>query len=122
MRRRRVISILVLAGLLASSCASGARALPHPSPKPALLASGVLTGTAQACGGLMYVPTAHLEVYRGELLVAAQRVPNNGTYRFDLPPGHYDVTNTGNPGTPSGHPVSVSSGRTSHLDVLNDCY
>jgi len=81
----------------------------------------VLTGTARACAGLAYVPTAHLQVYRGDVLVAAQRVPDNSTYRFVLPPGRYDITNTGNPQRPLGHPVSVSAGATIHVNIPNDC-
>jgi hypothetical protein len=101
--------------------------------------SGVLTGNARACSGLAYVPTAHLQVYRGDVLIASERVPDNSTYRFVVAPGRYYVTNTGNAGfappvggngivgkgglsRPYPPSVSVSAGGTTHVNVPDDCF
>jgi hypothetical protein len=89
-----------------------------------------VTGTAQACAGPAYVPTANLRVYRGDAVtaendvyrrvdpVATKMVPNNTRYRFVLPPGRYFVTNSS---TQFAHTFVLSAGRTVHLDVPNWC-
>jgi hypothetical protein len=102
------------------------------------VSTGVLTGNAQACSGIEFVPTAHLEVYKGAVLIASKVVPDNTTYRFVLPAGHYFITNTGNAGfvaplgrhdltqtgnlpRPLAHSVSVSPGGTAQVNVPDDC-
>ncbi len=109
--RLRIV-VLVVSSLLAGAC-GGAR----PGA-----ATGVLTGTAQACASLQYVATARVEVYRNSVLVASRHVPNGGTYRFVLPPGRYDVTDTGNPEPRSGRAATVIAGRTSSIDVPDMCF
>jgi hypothetical protein len=107
---------------------------------------GVLTGTVQACSGVLYVPTATLDVYRvprppsqsgiggldrenattligeshGVILVATKKVPNDSTYRFVLRPGHYYITNVGHFEPPLGYAASIASGQTSQVDVLGN--
>ena len=109
--------LLVLAG-----CSS--------SPTSPHAATGIVTGTAQACAGPAYVPTANLRVYRGDAAtarndvyrranaVARKQVPTNTTYRFVLPPGRYFITNSS---TQFAHPFVLSAGTTVHLDVPNWC-
>lgn len=106
---------------LAASAVGVALALPGctrlSNPPPP---DGVLTGTARACvGAALDMPLANLTVYRGAIVVATQRVPDNGTYHFVLVPGHYVVSNTGSP--QGGHVVSVPSGGTVHVNVPNEC-
>jgi hypothetical protein len=122
------IAALAVLSILSSACTAHSEA-----------SAGVLTGNARACGALAYVPTAHLQVYKGDVLIASKGVPDNSTYRFVLAPGHYYITNTGNAGfvqglgrysfTKSGNlsrplaqSVSVTAGGTTHLNVPNDCY
>jgi hypothetical protein len=112
-----VALLLVLAG-----CSS--------SPTSPHAATGVVTGTAQACAGPAYVPTANLRVYRGDAAtarndvyrranaVARKQVPTNMTYRFVLPPGRYFITNSS---TQFARPFVLSAGTTVHLDVPNWC-
>ena len=57
-------SIALLVGL--AGCAS--------SPTSPHTATGVLTGTAQACAGLIYVPKANLRIYRGDAVTARKNV------------------------------------------------
>ena len=122
MCNRLGVPVVIALSLLASACAGhlGA-ALNRASTTTVSISTGILTGNAQACAGLAYVPMANLQVYRGDSLVTAQRVPNGSTYRFVLPPGEYYVTNTGTPQRPLGRSVSVSSGGTAHVDIPNDC-
>jgi hypothetical protein len=103
---------------------------------------GVLTGTAQACSGLLAAPVARLEVYRvtgrpsgqGSATVrfgwaaaqqttflSSQQVRNGGTYRFVLAPGRYDITNTGELQSGFYLTTSIESGRVRHLDVPDVC-
>lgn len=89
---------------------------PPSNPPPP---DGVVTGTARACAGPIVMPLANLTEYRGAVVVATQRVPDNGTYRFVLSPGQYLLTNTGSP--EGGHLVSVPSGGTVHVDVPDEC-
>jgi hypothetical protein len=105
---------------LAAGC-GGAHGAAGRRPAPAAATTGVVTGIADACAGLLSVATAHLEVYRGDVLVARQQVPNGTTYRFVLPPGLYTVTNTGDP-KDMGHQVSVAGGHTSALDIADACF
>lgn len=124
MRRRKwhlVAAIALLATV--AGCAS--------APVRRQSSTGVLTGTAQACAGLGYVAVAHLAVYRGDAAVARnevyqqvvpvarKQVPTNGTYRFDLPAGHYFITNTGD--TEGAHPFVISGGSIVRLNVPNTC-
>jgi hypothetical protein len=133
-----LIAALATISVLVASCAGPvSRAWP---------ARGVLTGTAQACAGLLYVPTARLEVYRAgspstlgqnvadrpaterglveagyTTLVASQSVPNGSTYRFVLAPGRYFITNTGTLELPSAQSAIVSGGHITRLDVPGGC-
>jgi len=119
-RASAVVVLAVVAGLAAACGGSHGTAGRRPGTTPAA-ATGVVTGTADACSGIMAEATAHLEVYRGDVLVARQQVPNGTTYRFVLPPGRYIVTNTGNPQN-IGDGVSVSDGHTSELDIADSCF
>jgi hypothetical protein len=113
-------SIALLVGL--AGCSS--------SPTSPQAATGVLTGTAEACAGLAYVPKANLRVYRGDAItarrevyrpadpVARKQVPTNTTYRFVLAPGRYFITNSS---TQFAHPFVLTGGSTVHLDVPNWC-
>ena len=85
MGRRGPLCFLALLSVLASACAG------HKG-----VSTGVLTGAVHACAGPAHVVTAHLQVYRGDALIATRAVPDDSTYRFVLPPGQYYVTNTGN--------------------------
>ena len=125
----RGLPVLAVLAILAGACTShGDTAL-----------SGVLTGNARACSGMAYVPTAHLEVYRGDVLVASERVRDNSTYRFVLAPGRYYVPNTGHAGfvlpvgrrsitdrgalpRPFALAASVSAGSTTRVNVPNNCF
>jgi hypothetical protein len=117
---RTVVSVIIAAALLAGGCVNHRTAAPHRSTTTTA-ATGILTGTAQACAGLNYAPTAHLQVYRGQVLVASQKVPTDSTYRFVLRAGHYDITNTGTPDRGSAHPVTVTAGHASGVYVPNEC-
>jgi hypothetical protein len=125
--RRRAFSVLAVLSILISACTG------HTE-----VSTGVLTGNAQACSGIESVPTAHLDVHKGTVLIASKDVPDNTTYRFVLPAGHYDITNTGTAGflpplgrndltrkgnfpRPLAHSVSISPGGTAHVDVPDDC-
>ena len=103
-------AVVVVVGSL-SGCSAG------PTP-----VTGVLTGNARACAGLASIPMANLGVYRGSVLVASKRVPDNTTYRFVVPPGIYYITNTGNVDGGSGRSVTVVAGKTSEMDVPNLCF
>jgi hypothetical protein len=95
--------------------------------------TGVVTGTAQACAALAYVATARLAVYRGNGNAAEARkdqyrlvvpvtkvnVPTNGTFKLNLPAGHYFITNTGS--TAGANPFVISVGHTVYVDVPNGC-
>jgi hypothetical protein len=130
-----VLVVLLAAGLVACSA----------NPTQGIHKPGVLTGTAQACSGVLYVPTATLDVYRvptlpsqnnigldrehataligdshGVVLVATKKFPNDSTYRFVLRPGHYYITNVGHFQPPLGYAASIASGRTSQVDVLGN--
>lgn len=112
-----VVALLGLAG-----CSSG--------PTSPRATTGVLTGTAQACAGLVYVPTADVRVYRGDadsatsdvyrrvVPVATEHVRTNTVYRFVLPPGRYFVTNSS---TQFAHPFVLSAGSTVQLNGSNWC-
>jgi hypothetical protein len=118
--RAAAVSACALLGLAACGTSLSSS---HP-------ATGVITGTAQACAGPMYVRTANLRVYRGDAAtarydvyhhaapIARKDVPNNTKYRFGLSPGRYFITNSS---TQFAHPFVVSAGSTVHLDVPNDC-
>lgn len=81
--------------------------------------SGVATGKAVPCAGLMYVPTAHLGVYTGKVLVAHKTVPTGGHFRFVLPPGRYTISNEGHyVGRPT---FQIHTGRTTHVVVMDYC-
>ncbi len=122
MGNRLGISVLVALSLLASACGGHRGAAPNHSTTTTISTTrGVLTGTAYACSGPAYVATANLLVYRGDVLVATRRVPNASTYRFVLPPGHYYITNTGNPESGLGRSATVVAGDISHVDVPDLC-
>jgi hypothetical protein len=134
-----MLLMLFVAPVLMASCGQASKAISSAKTRP-----GILTGTAQACGGLLYVPTAHLSVYRvsgiplesglpgsgnrhlgpgqqqlisSAELVATQRVPTGSLYRFVLEPGHYFLTNTGRFEPPLGQSAFVKANRITHLDV-----
>jgi hypothetical protein len=131
MVRSRVFAALLgfLAAGLAACSATSAQSIATP---------GILTGTAQACSGVLYLPTATLDVYRvptlwsantnglerehvttlGVALVATEKVHTDSKYRFVLRPGHYFITNVGHYEPPLGYAASIASGRTSRVDVL----
>jgi hypothetical protein len=109
-RRSCYAAVVVVMGCL-SGCSAGSAPV-----------TGVLTGNARACASLASVPMANLGVYRGSVLVARGRVPDDTTYRFVLPPGTYDITNTGNRDGGSGRSVTVVAGKTSQMDVPNLCF
>jgi hypothetical protein len=95
--RRALISFFLIGGLVLAGCSSGAAT------------KGVLTGRAWRClsSGAVTVEvfgslypgqwTAALQrvstfgADSGEPLVASQRMPSGGTYRFPLPAGRYVV-------------------------------
>lgn len=81
--------------------------------------SGVATGKAVPCAGPMYVPTTHLGVYAGHVLVARKSVPTGGNFRFVLPPGRYTISNEGH--YVGGPTFLVYTGRTTHVVVLDYC-
>ena len=58
--------------------------------------TGVVTGVAYACQGLVLPPddVLHLRVslYSGPSLVASETVRSGAKYRFSVPPGPYRVT------------------------------
>jgi hypothetical protein len=114
------VAVAVVAVVAAGCGGAHGAAGRRPGTTPAA-ATGVVTGTADACSGIMAEATAHLEVYRDDVLVARQQVPNGSTYRFVLPPGRYIVTNTGNPQN-IGDGVTVSGGHTSELDIADSCF
>ena len=68
----------------------------------------------------MFLPTAHVTVFRGTRPVARTSVPSGGTYRVTLAPGTYEITNTGEPGGPDSR-TTVTAGRTTHFDVPDGC-
>lgn len=53
---------------------------------------GVVSGKAVPCSGPMYIPTAHVSVFQGTVLVASGRFRTGSTFRFRLPPGRYVIT------------------------------
>jgi hypothetical protein len=54
---------------------------------------GFVSGKAVPCSGPMYVPTAHVSVFQGKVLVVSRRFRTGSTFRFPLPPGRYVITN-----------------------------
>jgi len=122
MGSRSGISVLVALSLLGSACGGHRGAEPHHSTTTTVPTStGVLTGTAYSCSGPANAATANLQVYRGGVLVATRQVPNRGTYRIVLPPGHYYITNTGNRDAGLGRSATVVAGDISHVDVPDLC-
>ena len=83
---------------------------------------GVATGRAVPCAGLAAEPVARLSVYHGSVFVSRKTVPAGSTFRFDLPPGTYVISNQGHPGRYVGtKPFRVRSGQTTHVVVRNFC-
>ena len=114
--RTRTIRLFGLAtAVVLVGCLSGCSTAQTP-------ATGVLTGNARACAGLASVPVANLGVYRGSVLVASERVPDNTAYRFVLRPGIYSITNTGSADGGLGRSATVVAGKTSKMDVPNLCF
>jgi hypothetical protein len=84
--------------------------------------SGVATGRAVPCAGPQTVSIAHLSIYRGSTLIRSTSVPAGSTFRFDLPPGIYVISNQGHPGRYVGSkPFRVRSGQTTDVVVRNFC-
>jgi hypothetical protein len=81
--------------------------------------SGVATGKAVSCAGPMYVATARLGVYAGNVLVARKTVPTGRRFRFVLPPGRYTISNEGH--YVGGPTFTVHPSRTTHVVVMNYC-
>lgn len=135
-RRRwgiRIFLILLVAALAATGLvnASGGgssstvRHGTHPSMGTAEPSqTGIATGTAVACTGLMALPTADLSVFKGARLVRHETVTTGDTFRFRLPPGRYVISNDGSPydqGHPPGGPFLIGTGRISHVVVRDYC-
>jgi len=85
---------------------------------------GVLTGTAEACVGVV-LPGSHVEAnvwaFRNGHLIGHKRVPSGTTYRFLLPPGSYGVTNMNNSPSAVLHVVQVFANRTTTVDLPDVC-
>lgn len=123
-----LLATLTAAGLMIASGVGSSSSLQqgtHPWRGKAVPAqTGLATGTAVACTGLMAVPTAHLSVFNGARLVTYEMVATGDTFRFRLPPGRYVISNDGSPyerGHPPGDPFLIGAGHTTHVVVRNYC-
>jgi len=75
--------------------------------------TGVLTGRVEACVLHVASQPITVTVYARERLVATQRVPYGGRFRFSLPAGRYLVKDA--TGSSS---VAVSRGRTERVPEI----
>jgi hypothetical protein len=83
---------------------------------------GVAKGQAVPCAGPAAEPVANLSVHHENTLVSRTSVPTGSTFRFDLPPGTYVISNQGHPGRYVGSKsFRVRSGHTTHVVVRNFC-
>lgn len=83
-------------------------------------ARGVVSGKAVPCSGPMYVPTAHVSVFRGRALVTSGRFRTGTTFRFSLPAGRYLITN--NRAYPTvGTPFRIRGGGLTRVVMKDDC-
>ena len=81
---------------------------------------GVVSGKAVPCSGPMYIPTAHLSVFQGKVLVASGRFRTGSTFRFPLPPGRYVITN--NRAYPTvGTSFRIQAHRLTHVVMMDAC-
>jgi hypothetical protein len=116
LRMRKLLSFLtVLLGVSSLTLVSSSTTAAQVKP-------GVATGRAIPCAGLGAEPVAHLSVYHGSTLASRESVPAGSTFRFDLSPGTYVISNQGHPGRYVGSkPFHVRSGRTTHVVVRDFC-
>lgn len=114
-RRLRWPAPLALGGLLAA-CGGAATTT----------ASGVVTGVATPCVSLATneaqianIPV-RVTIAKSSTTIANQTVRGSHTYRFTLPPGHYEVTSDALGG---GHPVSVNvnAGEVVRANLISVC-
>jgi hypothetical protein len=113
--RKRLAFLAVFLGV-------GSFTLVPSSATAAAAKLGVATGRAVPCAGPAAEPVANLSVYHGSTLISRKSVPADSTFRFDLPPGSYVISNQGHPGRYVGSkPFRVRSRHTSHVVVRNFC-
>jgi hypothetical protein len=60
-----------------------------------------------------------VRAYFNHRVVASASIPSGELYRFTLPPGHYELTNTGSQAL--AHPVDVTARSTARLDLPDLC-
>jgi hypothetical protein len=119
---RQHLGMRRLVGLLLVLLGAGSLIVVPLSATAAQVKTGVATGRAVPCAGLGAAPVAHLSVYKRGALASRASVPAGSTFRFDLPPGTYVISNQGHPGRYVGSkPFRVRSGRTTHVVVRNFC-
>jgi hypothetical protein len=81
---------------------------------------GVVSGKAVPCIGPMYIPTAHLSVFKGKELITSRQFRTGSTFRFSLPPGRYVLTNNRAYPTVGTH-FHIRAGRLSHVVMVDAC-
>ena len=53
--------------------------------------TGVVTGIADSCSGLEFVPHVKVRLYSGPTLLASETIRTGSRYRFSVEPGAYRV-------------------------------
>jgi hypothetical protein len=111
-RKLVAVAMVVLAMTLAACTASTVRP------------SGVVTGIADACGGLITThvsPHVKVRLYSGPSLVASETTRSGATFRFSVAPGSYRVA--GGPGeAPKVVVIRTGAVVTDNIPDLNVCH
>jgi hypothetical protein len=81
---------------------------------------GIVSGKAVPCSGPIYVPTAHLSVFQGKVLLASGRFRTGSRFQFPLAPGRYVITN--NRAYPTvGTPFRIRANRLTLVVMMDAC-
>jgi hypothetical protein len=81
---------------------------------------GFVSGKAVPCSGPMYVPTAHVSVFQGKVLVVSRGFQTGSTFRFPLAPGRYVITNNRAYPTVGTH-FRIRAHRLTHIVMTDAC-
>lgn len=107
--RKLVVVAMVVMTLMLTACTTS-------TAKP----TGVVTGVAYACQGLVLPPGdvlhVRLSLYSGPSLVASETVRSGAKYRFSVPPGSCRVT-----GWWGSKSVTVRAGQRVTADFFDSC-
>jgi hypothetical protein len=112
MCKTHFIVLVVVALMLAACTASTVRP------------TGVVTGVADACGGLItshVSPHVKVRLYSGPSLVASETIRSGATFRFSVAPGSYRVS--GGPGeAPKVVVIRAGGVVTDNIPDMNVCH